>query len=278
MRYVKYVFDFYLNASIHVALSVYALSWITLLLFEVSYNEDLLYFNFYGTITGYNFVKYFGVARWHHRSLTRWLKITQIFSLLCFILMCYYLFNLNDQTQIIIIFLGLITFFYAIPFIPKRFYMDTQKNLRSISGLKVYVIALVWSGVTVLLPVLEHNIYFNTNDMMLTVFQRFIYVIVLLFPFEIRDLKYDSLKLATIPQKIGVVNTKIIGGILLILFFLIEFFKDIVTIENNLINGILCIATLLFLLYSKKAQGRYYSSFFVEGLPILWLLLIFMFS
>ena len=46
-----------------------------------------------------------------------------------------------------------------------------------------------------------------------------------MLPFEIRDMQYDSLKLSTIPQRIGVMKTKIIG-VFMLLFFLLEFFKD----------------------------------------------------
>ena len=37
-------------------------------------------------------------------------------------------------------------------------------------------------------------------------FQRFLFVVVAILPFEIRDIQYDSLKLSTIPQQIGVAN------------------------------------------------------------------------
>ena len=118
MRILKHVLDFYINSSIHVALSVYALTWLTLLEFGISYDEHVLYFNFFGTITGYNFVKYFGLAKFHHRSLANWLKVIQLFSLVCFVALCYYAFQLEPKTWLYIVILGAITFFYAIPFLP----------------------------------------------------------------------------------------------------------------------------------------------------------------
>ena len=77
------------------ALSVFAFVKITELYFGLPYNENLDYFLFYGTITGYNFVKYAGVAKLHHRSLTTHLKIIQIFSLICFCLMFLYASKLS---------------------------------------------------------------------------------------------------------------------------------------------------------------------------------------
>ena len=98
---------------------------------------------------------------------------------------------------------GGITFLYAIPLLPKRYFIDNQKNLREIGGLKIYIIAIVWTFTTVTLPLIENKTAITT-DVIITSVQRFLFVIVLMLPFEIRDLNYDSLKLATIPQKIGI--------------------------------------------------------------------------
>ena len=277
MKYVKYVFNFYLNSSIHVALAVYALAWITLIKFELSYDENTLYFIFFATITGYNFVKYFGVAKWHHRKLANWLKIIQVFSLLCFFLMCYYASKLNINALLWSLCLAGVTFLYAIPLIPKDFYMDTQKNLRNVSGLKIYIIAIVWATVTVFLPLVANNVAFNA-DSVLDFFQIGLLVVVLMLPFEIRDLKYDSLKLATVPQKIGVKQTKILGFVLLMAFFFMEFFKDTVSTEVIISSALISVILFLLLLFARKDQGNYYSTFWVEGLPILWLVLLLMLS
>jgi len=275
MRTIKQLFDFYLNSSIHVALAVYALSWITLKAFDILYDENVLYFIFYATITGYNFVKYFGIAKFHHRSLANWLKVIQVFSFVCFILLCFYAYYLEIDTLLYIVILGIITFLYAIPFIPKKLYLDNQQNLRDISGIKVYVIAFVWTGVTVFLPLINNDYLFDL-DVYITAIQRFTFVIVLMLPFEIRDLKYDSLKLATIPQKIGVKRTKIIGLLLLMLFFFLEYFKDEITNESVMVNFLAVLITGFLLILSNKKRSKYYSSFWVESIPLFILLLTVM--
>lgn len=273
MRILKHILDFYINASIHVALSVYALTWITLLEFQIPYDESVLYFNFFGTITGYNFVKYFGLAKFHHRSLANWLKVIQVFSFICFIALGYYAFRLETKTWLYILVLGAITFFYAIPFLPRNIFVDSNHNLRQISGLKIYVIGFVWSAVTVLLPVMDNQITL-TSDVFITAFQRFVFVLVLMIPFEIRDLRYDSLKLSTIPQRIGIKKTKVIGVLLLLVFFFLEFFKDNTSNESVLVLAIVMLVTLLFIAFAKENQRKYYSSFLVESLPVLWLMLL----
>ena len=57
----------HVNSSIHVAVAVYSLGSNYGIIFAgMSYNENLDYFIFYATITGYNFIKYAGVAKFYH--------------------------------------------------------------------------------------------------------------------------------------------------------------------------------------------------------------------
>lgn len=272
MKWLKSVFSFYIYSSIHVALAVVSMTYVSLIEFRLPTDWSLLFFVFFSTITGYNFVKFYGIAKFHHRSLASWLRIIQVFSLMCFLLMIYFATQLEFKTLFYISIFAVVTFLYAIPFLPNRFFLDRKKNLRNIGGLKVYVIALVWAGVTVLLPILDNNVPFDM-DVWITAMQRFALVMMLMLPFEIRDLRYDSLKLATIPQKIGVRNTKIMGLVLSILFLLLEFFKDELSSKIIVLTFAVTFITLLFILFSNKTRSDYYSAFWVESVPILWLIM-----
>lgn len=276
VKFLKSIFNFYINSSIHVALAAYALTWVSLIQFQIAYDKNSLYFIFFASITAYNFVKYFGLAKFHHRSLAHWLRIIQIFSAFAFFAMVYFAFQLNTKALVLISVLGLITFLYAIPLIPKRFLFDEQQNLRQIGGLKIYVIAFVWTGSTLILPLLENGKPIDI-DVLLTAVQRFCYVLVLMLPFEIRDLNFDSLKLATIPQKIGIKKTKIIGIFLLAVLGLLEFFKDNLNGYSIITTALILIITLVFLMFMTKNRSKYYTAFWVESLPIYWLLLLLLF-
>lgn len=278
MQVVKRIFNFYINSSIHVALAVVALTYITLIELELGLDKTLLCFVFFAAITGYNFVKFFGVAKFHHRSLAGWLKVIQVFSLIAFVAMCYFAFQLEMDTLMLLAILGTITFFYAVPvMVPKHYLFDDHKNLRQIGGLKVYVIALVWMLVSVYLPVLNNDVPFSAEIGLMSL-QRFCFVLALMLPFEIRDLIYDSLRLATIPQKIGIKKTKIFGIGLLVVFAALEYFKNVTKEEELFSTLIITGIALLFLLFSNKDQSKYYSAFWVESLPIVWLLILLFLS
>lgn len=278
MQVLKRLLNFYLNSSIHVALAASALVWVTLIELDLEMDKQLLFFVFFATVTGYNFVKFFGVAKFHHRSLAGWLRVIQVFSLLAFLAMCYFVFYLEVESLVLIGILGVVTFFYAIPvMIPKHYLFDDYKNLRQIGGIKVYVIALIWMFTTVFFPIVNNDVPIDSEVVIMGV-QRFCFVLVLMLPFEIRDLNYDSLKLATIPQKIGIKKTKIIGVLLLMVFLMLDYFKEELKSEILFSTVLMTCITLLFLLFSNKAQSKYYSAFWVESLPLFWLFLLLLLS
>ena len=186
--------------------------------------------------------------------------------------MCYYAVRLKLKTHIFIVCFAVLTVLYAFPFFPKQ-----NSTLRGVSGLKIYVIALVWAGVTVFIPLINNEYNINTDAVLLGI-QRFLYVLVLMLPFEIRDLKFDNLKLSTIPQKLGVKKSKVLGVLFLLVGFLLEFLKDEATVNTIIVLLIVSVITALFVFFSRVEQNKYYSSFWVEGLPILWLVLLLIFN
>lgn len=266
MKFVKLVFDFYLNASIHIAFSVYAFLRITEIYFELPYNENVNYFIFFGTITGYNFVKYAGISKLYHKNLMPNLKIIQLFSFFCFFIFCYYSSLIEVKTFLFSIPFILLTVLYSVPFLS-----GFKKNLREVSSLKIIVVGFVWAGFTVFIPLVDvEKISFNSILLML---QRFLIVVVLIMPFDIRDIKYDAISLQTIPKKIGIEKTKKLGLMILVISLVLEYFIATVTTVKTPFM-IFFFLLIIFLMNAKKDQSKYYSSFWVESLPIVWWLLL----
>ena len=270
MTAIKKLFNFYIKASIHVALAVVSLAVVTSLHFEKPVSEFLLLFIFFGSITGYNFVKFASITGLHHRSLTKRLKILQIFTGFSLVVCVLAAFFVRKEVFFWSILFGILTLLYALPVFRKR------QNLRSISGIKIFVIALVWSGVTVLLPLIPlKNGIFDT--LFLEFLQRFLLVLVLILPFEIRDLNYDQVHLGTLPQRIGILKTKILGMTLLLGVIAIEFLKESAALASVLAIITVCLVTSVLVWLSKEKQNAYFSAFWVEGIPVLWLVLLLIF-
>lgn len=221
---------------------------------------------FTAAISGYNFVKYAGIAKWHHRCLTSGLKSIQIFSLFAFFTMIFFFWHLPVSVQALALISGLLTLLYAVPLKRK------WKNFRSIPGMKLILIALVLVLTTVLMPAFYNEIVFYFPVFILCVL-RFLWVIVLLLPFEIRDLRVDSISLGTIPQQLGVFKTKFFGSILLGILAFAEIFFYTIFFNSLWAVLIVILITTAALWFSNLKRSFYYTAFWVEGIPVLWLVL-----
>lgn len=258
MKFFKQILDFYINSSIHVALSCFALVKITDLTFNISIHKSVAPFAFFGTIVGYNFVKYEALARAKKLQMKTQLKSIAVLSFFALIATVFCFLKLKKTTQLVsMICLGL-TLLYTLPFFPNK------KNARNFSGLKIYIVTICWVGVTLVLPVLNAKIDFG-NDFYDIGIQRFILIFVLILLFEIIDLKSDDLNLKTIPQQIGVPKTKILGYSLLILFVILEFFKLALLLSFDIV---IVIAIAIF--FANPNRSKYYTSFWVESIPVFW--------
>lgn len=262
------IFDFYIKSSIHVALAVYSLLQVTVITFKVPYNEPLSYTIFYGSIIGYNFIKYSTI--WISPSLSAFQKPYLIISLLSGGALCFYLFQLDLKTILCLSIGILLSVLYVIPFYKKQ-------SLRQLRGLKIYIVAMTWVISTTLSPILYFDISLNNQVIVYTI-ATFIWVLCLMIPFEFRDYQNDPVYFNTWPQRFGITTTKKMGGLLILfLFILAIFFYDFKIDKALLIQGFVYSITTLLILLCKTNQSKYYSSFFVESVPVFWWLLLILF-
>jgi 4-hydroxybenzoate polyprenyltransferase len=178
--------------------------------------------------------------------------------------------KLTGEMLVLLFLMSLLTLFYCFPF------NSVNKNLRKTPGLKIFIVATVWSLLIVVFPIINFSEKLDISFLIFFV-QVLIFVIATIFPFEIRDLNSDCKQLRTIPQIIGVKNTKVLALCLLIIFMLLDCIQYVILNSINfksiLINAAVCLTTFTLIQKSKENQSIYFSSFWVESLPILWLLL-----
>ena len=271
MKYLKNAFELYINSSIHVSLAVVAFTLVSIFEHDLEIDKNLILFIFFASITGYNFVKYAGIAKLHHLSLATNLRVIQVFSLLCFAALIYFAINLDIDVLIATGIMGAFTLFYALPV------FGSEKNLRSLPGIKIFIIAVVWAGTTVILPPINAEKFLGI-DLIVDFLQRLILVVVLTLPFEIRDLEYDNVRLGTIPQKLGVFKTKIFGSVLIFIIFCADLLQNSFSSKEFFSLLVMLAISGFFLWSAGTKQGRYYSSFWVEALPVFYLGVYLLFS
>lgn len=252
------------------ALAVVSFSIVTCLNFKIPISGILMLFIFYGTVTGYNFVKYGGAVYGSKSSRVEDFSKIKVLTAITFICLIFTMFFQSFNVLLVAGFLGLITILYALPVFPKN------KNLRAIPGLKIYIIVFVVAGVTVILPLIPYLDNFHPQDIIIEFIQRCLIAIVLILPFEIRDLKQDTDLLETIPQKYGIKKTKQIGYLLIGTACFLEFGKEEFHLNYLISLGALSIMAFIFLKYSIQEQNEFYSSFWVEAAPFFWLIVLLM--
>lgn len=269
MKALKTLFDFYLDASIHVALAVLSLAGVSFLLLGARPDVKLLGFIFFSVIVCYNFIKY-GVEAYKYLIVHNpYQKVIQVFSFVSFALALLYLVRLDAVIWWATGILGLLSALYAVPLLPKA------RNLRSLAGLKIHIVALVWAGFTVLFPALDAHRPLDW-DFWVLFLQRFLLVLVLIIPFEIRDLQWDEQGLRTLPQVLGVNKTKYLGMGGCLLFFALSFLKSDIHPGEVGLRLLLTVVLLLVLRRRGNYGEKYFVSFWVEAIPIFWFALFYL--
>jgi len=254
-----------------VAIASFSLAKLSLLFFGVQDNLVPL-FVFFSTVVSYNYIRLTRIkqidswfANWLNSNKT-YLILLSIFS---FLGCGYLMLQLKLQALFMLIPFAFLTAIYVIPpFISKKI------NLRNLPVVKIFIIAISWAGITVLFPLIQYDLF---NDEILWLFlRRFLFVVVLTLPFDIRDVLYDSKSLMTLPIWLGVKKAKILGLVFLMLFLVIELFS--IKTNHLWIDVFITVCLGSLLLKSSTDQHKYFSAFWVEGVPILWLGLYLIFA
>lgn len=246
-------------------LAVSSFTAITYLHLRIPVNTELVVFCFFSTIFAYNSIKYLDLIVLRKRPLSKNLKIILAISGVALAGMAYFIQIFGWIEIAFLASLSIVSYLYS--------YTPTNrfKSLRSVTGIKIIIIAIVWTGTTVTLPGLSENLM-NDSRIWVETFQRFILVIVLTLPFDLRDLRVDYGEIKTIPQLIGIKQTKFVSGVLCFLIIISEIIFSYKTLFTSITLAV--VTTLLFLITAilNLFQSKYLSSFWVEGIPIAWLI------
>lgn len=269
MQFLKKVFELYIFSNIHVAVGTFCLVKITLLSYGVSENKTA-FFVLFSTISAYNFIRLYritDIAYW----FSDWLKsnkvVLYIITSISILISLFLALSFQLKAFLWLLPFGIFTFFYVLPFPFKNI------PLRNIAGIKLFLIAISFAGITVLFPLVQNDMTINLNAWIHFI-QRFLFVMLITIPFDIRDLHVDNKSLNTLPQMVGLKKTKIIGVLLGVLIVMLEYLKQPIEVNQMIIIFIIVIFSILFLINSKEKQSKYYSAFWVESMPIFWFLLI----
>tara|TARA_B100000767_G_scaffold275771_1_gene315365 strand:+ start:20563 stop:21366 length:804 start_codon:yes stop_codon:yes gene_type:complete len=263
---LKPYFEFYLKSSIHVALMVLCMYEISIIELQLSPKIELRIFVFSGTLFAYNFIKYNSLFLNKFKGSKPASKGVLILSCLSLISSGYFFIFLNSQEQVVVIIASFLFCLYIMPLYQKKI------NLRNIEGLKIHIVALCWTLVSFILPLINSFDIFNLS-IWIFILQRYLWIILAILPFEIFDSQTDSLKLGTIPQSLGVSKTKLLGVLLGLIIILLSFLNSLIFWFAYLLMVVLYV---YFLCTTSIHQSSYRNLFWVEAVPFFGLLVLYL--
>ncbi|MCP4121545.1 MAG: hypothetical protein GY751_07305 [Bacteroidetes bacterium] len=112
------------------------------------------------------------------------------------------LFFLEMDSIMLLAFMGLISMLY-----PLR--LPNGASLRAIPMIKIFLIALIWSGISVWVPFVEHNVPLAESTPLFVLHVLFILFITL--PFDMADFDVDKVvHVKTLPHLLGMKNSRLL--------------------------------------------------------------------
>lgn len=262
------VIRFFILSNIYVSFCVVALALSTQFIFS-SYNIDVVIFLFFATLISYNFQRIISIYNIPEHSRRKWFdnhsNLIYFIITISLIIFINLFLGFNKKSQLLIVVISFFSFMY--PFV-----------LRTIPYIKIYLIALVWCLSTVLLTVIENNLVISI-DVILSLISRFFFIVAITIPFDIRDIKFDVLKLKTIPILFGIEMSKKVALIMLYVYASLELIQHLLITPNKQIifsAFLSCIYTQYLIKGSHEKQSGFYYSFWVEScsLALLFFLII----
>lgn len=303
MQIFKIIFDFYLKASVHVALAVVSLAYIGAQSLNIFMSPAVIASLFFGSIVAYNFIKYGVEAKYFIMVSRKSFIPIQILSVIAAIFAVMSLLKLPPISLKLLFVMLLFTSLYALPLGPAK------KNLRAIAGLKIYIVAIVWAMATVLMPLStlgSEELFgngvtaFNQSELWsvlasvnagldtffwMGVFSlflaHFVMVLILMIPFEIRDRENDQAGLKTIAQQYGIKKSQKFAYVLIILFLMLQLFNALLfkwRLEHIFLQFLVALFLYISVYKSAKPKSFYFTNFWVESIPILYAICWFYFT
>ncbi len=255
MLVLKQIFDLYIKSSLHVAFAIFSFVKVVELSLNISSNQFLEVAIFSGSVLGYTVLKYYEFWKSTKFSLHKNKSVLGI-TTLAFLTFLFCFLHLKFTFQIAFLQIFFLVVWY--PFLRKYWFLKTG----IVSFCVTYVVSYI--------PTLDTKMLFF-YDTILQV-KLFFLICALLIPFEIYDSQHDVVTLQTIPQKFGIKKTKYLGYLFLISFCILS-----LLLRYEFLDIIIAIVIGLFIRFSSTKNTKYYTSFWVESIPIFWWLILVLF-
>jgi 4-hydroxybenzoate polyprenyltransferase len=167
-------------------------------------------------------------------------------------------------------FLALLALLYSLPILPL-----SKKSLKEYGMLKIFLLTLVWTLVTVWFPIEQQSPAIQQIGIIFL--QRFVFMFVLCLAFDIRDMSTDQQTgIQTIPVRTGKKIAYFLIDISLVLFVLISLLQYLQTGRRYIFFAFIvsALCTKFFINRSKTSASEYLYLAGIDGMMLLQVLLL----
>jgi 4-hydroxybenzoate polyprenyltransferase len=280
LSFFKTVAGFFIYSSIWIGACAAAQAFYSSDLLELPGHPNLYYLIcvFSGTVAIYSAHHLMGLrsprtqASIPREFVTRNKALITGIGILAGIVAGYTFFNLpQPEYSLLLIIPALISLAYVFP-VP-----GSGQRIRDIGGVKIILVALVWSWIVAGVPVVSST-EFSWGIFGFAFGERLLFLLAATIPFEIRDLHTDKQQdIGSLPAMVGVRNSKLLALLCLnlsaclnILAIVLGYFPVNLTVPYGLFF-ILCLTLIAF---ADQRRHEYFFSGMVDGsmivLPLLY--------
>lgn len=277
------VLGFIIHSNILIALAALALTLATQVQLGMEPRAHLyLAVIFLATLSDYNLHRYLTIynkpealkndkLKWASEHPTTFIALI----VLSFGGLIVVLFFVKTEILYLLVPLALLSFLYSFPFPGKQ---KRNSRLLKIPGMKTFLIAFVWTGATVLVPLFFEDQSFDHLATILLFVERFTFIFAIAIPFDIRDMQTDTFaSLKTIPIVYGEKTALKISNIALLLSSVLAVFHytdaNMIFVLPFYLFSI--VSTFIFINYKPLKNVAFYHHGILDGSILLHGLLIF---
>ena len=206
---IRKIIDLFLYSNVYIAVAAVALTAQTQLIlfgeFELDTLSVLVFFATMFIYASHRLVGLFSVKKFlkegRFHIINTYKNHIWIYTGIAVIGLIYAFFQVSFRVQLALVLPGLISLSYVIPFLGLK--KNRKLRLRDLNWIKIFLIAIVWAYVTVILPIIEIRSV-SWSDVLIFV-ERAVFIFMITLPFDIRDLKVDQYNnVKTIPAVYGI--------------------------------------------------------------------------
>lgn len=270
MNFVKRFFEFILFSNIYVAIGAVCLVQSTLL--QLHQENHLLNYSllvFFATLFVYNLQRIFyktSESKELNSIRRNWIFkntfLLKMFSLIGFAGSIVLFFFTDYRITFYLLPLFILALLYFVPFV----------KLRKSPWVKLFTLTIVWTAVTAVIPAVLVQ-YSNTQFFIVHIVTRFLFMLAICIPFDIRDMSIDKQEnVVTLPLVFGEQKTKTLALICLMLYLVLVVGEYQIRMIDATLFTALLVATVLnsiLILMTNRNRNEYFYVAAIDGTMIL---------